>query len=146
MKIFLYVGHPNFGKSETLKYFTEGNSKKKYGKIDEISFLVRKMSNNDNVLSYIGFVTNLERNEKPEYIISAFSPDEEKDCFRFLYRMNEIAKVYIFVQKYGYKNGEVTEEEINKLRDYAEGFEVLSERLIAEDRYQRFLKFIKSNL
>ncbi|WP_353164396.1 hypothetical protein [Empedobacter brevis] len=47
-KIFLYVGHSNFGKSFALKELTNGSSHQKSTLIDGKTFKVRKMSNDDD--------------------------------------------------------------------------------------------------
>ncbi len=145
-KIFLYVGHSNFGKSETLKCLTDNISRKKRAEFFGERFIVRKMSNNDNVLSYISFVTSLEITVKDSYIISAFSPDREKESIYFLKKMSDFAHVHIFVQQYGFNGGEITKEELQDLRSYDENLEVMTEILAAPVRAQRFLSFIEKHI
>ncbi|WP_143090345.1 hypothetical protein [Flavobacterium akiainvivens] len=128
-----------------MKYFTKNNSKVKTADLFGRTFKVRKMSNNDNVPSYILYVKDLEKSSHP-YFISAFSPDEKKNAGYFLSKIKQVADLHIFVQLHGYKGGKLSTDDIKLLRLYDENLVILEEKLEAKDRADKFLAFIKKNL
>lgn len=78
-KIVFVVGHENWGKSKTLSALTENNFHKKYYEINDISWFIRRMSNDDDTKGYYEFMENLDVKNKPNIIV-AFCPnfDEER--------------------------------------------------------------------
>jgi len=76
-KIVFVVGYENWGKSETLRALTEGNSHRRRITINEEGFYIRRMSNDDKPDEYVVFMKSLDPSER-SYLIAALCPNFER--------------------------------------------------------------------
>jgi len=142
-KIFLYVGHSNWGKSFTLKHITNGNSKKKIIKLYDKTFRVRKMSNDDNEVKLLEFVNGIRFTNYQNYII-AFCPKQltNQRSLDILNILISFSDLYFFVQKKQYhRENMIDDTEIQSLKDYGTVF-ILEEDLEYNERAEKLLDFI----
>jgi hypothetical protein len=144
-KVFLLIGHSNWGKSETLYHLTNKNRRKKYFKINEEWFFVRRMSNDDNELSLDKFIKSATKYKS--HLIVAFCPTFEKGSAYQL--LKELAKnfeinSFVLLHKYDGSNS-ITKEELKSLKQFGR-VEVLEERQEATLRAKGFEDFIVNNL
>src|SRR4051812_5071343 len=105
-KVFIYVGHSNWGKSMTLKLLTEGNSKIKFASISGYTFKVRKMSNDDDGQGLLNWVKDIP-NIPYDKIIIAFCPkladiehptEEEETAMDIIFKLQETNELFFFIQ------------------------------------------------
>ena len=72
-KVFIYVGHSNWGKSMALKIITGNNSRQKTVQISGYNVRVRKMSNDDHGQKLLDWVKTFTRQVYDRHLI-AFCP------------------------------------------------------------------------
>lgn len=116
----LLVGHSHWGKSRTLRAFTEG-TQRRYESIGERTFFVRRMSNDDYSDKYGEFVEGLEP-ETDCSVILAFCPDfsdpgkGSEDALKILANGYTISS---FVLRHAFGDARmITDAEIETLRRY----------------------------
>lgn len=147
-KIFLYVGHSNWGKSHVLRHITDDNSKRKIKLLFERVFRVRKMSNDDDELKLLEFVSTISKSSYNYYLI-AFCPRQLRSerTRNILSILKESGDLFFLVQKHKFNdNSEViTTEEYEDLRNYGI-VEVINENIEYTERSNYFLKFISGLL
>lgn len=145
-KIFLYVGHSNWGKSFVLKSITDNNSRKKIKDIAGNRFRVRKMSNDDNETKLLEFVKSVS-SSKYHYHLIAYCPRQEvsSESKEILDILSSSGELFFFIQKmkYGGK-AEITTNEISSLEQYGR-VEVLKDDLEYSERAARLKEFIHEN-
>lgn len=153
-KVFVYVGHSNWGKSMALKSLTEDNFNKRNIDISNQSIKVKKMSNDDDGTSLLNFVREIP-NAKHNNFIIAFCPHvptikDKKGKRNSLEIINELkvsSKLFFFVQKEKYKDPktQITENEINWLSNYGKVY-ILEGQNEAEIRAERLKRYIEDNI
>lgn len=148
-KIFIYVGHSNWGKSFALRILTNGSSQRKITTIANERFWVRKMSNDDASQGLLNFVRTIPNSSYSNFIL-AYCPNHNRDeTARAI--LNELAQqnneLYFFVQeeKFTRPHTRITAEEIQLLNEIGT-IEVLNGRNEDIVRAEAFQNFIIENL
>jgi hypothetical protein len=155
-KVFVYVGHSNWGKSMALKVLTNNSSHKKRIQVGHHIVRVRKMSNDDYGQGLLNWVRAFPYQNYEKFIISfcpKLPPIEGEataeqtialDILTVLQRSNEL---YFFVQKEKYNSpvNFITENEINGLRVFGT-VEVLYGQNNDIARANAFLNFITQHI
>lgn len=123
-KVFIYVGHSNWGKSMALKILTSGSSRKKISNISNQMVRVRKMSNDDDGQGLLEWVKDIPRMQYDRFII-AFCPKyppidgkpttEQNISLDILIELQKTNKLFFFVQKEMYNDStqQISQDEIN---------------------------------
>jgi len=155
-KVFIYVGHSNWGKSMALKAITDGNSHKKITNISGKPIRVRKMSNDDDGQGLLDWVTDIPRKEY-DYFIIAFCPNfppvnreptnNQNTGLKILTELKKTNELFFFIQEEKYNNSkiQISQYEINYLRNYGIT-KVLSGQNKCTTRAMEFKKFINNNI
>ena len=150
-RVFLVVGHSNWGKSRTLRALTNGVLTKglhPWITIDERQFFVRMMSNDDvpssNPTSYPTLIHNLTPEQIP-FVIMAYCP--EKDSSSPL--ITALAKKYeifawVLEHKYDCKES-IKESEIKALRKFGMVECYTPKHTEAEARATALVQFIRTS-
>ena len=128
-KVFIYVGHSNWGKSMALKLLTGGSSRKKIASISNHKVRVRKMSNDDNGKGLLEWVKDIPRIQYDQFII-AFCPKcppidgkpttEQNISLDILIELQKTNKLFFFVQKekFNDSNQQISQDEINWMLNF----------------------------
>ena|GEM_PF-1124542 len=143
-KIFLYVGHSNWGKSFVLKQITDNNARKKIKILFDKIFRVRKMSNDDDEEKLLEFVKRIEKSSYRYYLI-AFCPRQNKSnrTKEILSILAKSCDLFFFIQKNQFGSTNIIkEEEIESLNEFGI-VNVLDENMEYPQRAEKFLNFIK---
>ena len=155
-KVFIYVGHSNWGKSKALKVLTGGSSHQKVIKISGQIVRVRKMSNDDDGKKLLAWVKNIPRINYQKFII-AFCPKptplieeptlEQNNSLDILLELQKTNELFFFIQKEQYNNPtqQISQDEIN----WMSTFGIVNILLGHKDdsiRAAEFEKFIKLNI
>jgi hypothetical protein len=148
-KIFIYVGHSNWGKSRALKVITSGSSRRKTTQIDNQWIWVRKMSNDDKPIALLKFVRSSRRNPYQNFIL-AYCPKHETDsiAMQILKALSQNDnRLYFFVQecKYNDPNQIITTSEMEYLRRIGT-VEILCGQNSDAARASWFKQFIQANM
>lgn len=155
-KVFIYVGHSNWGKSRTLKIITGNNVHQKIVKIGNYNVRVRKMSNDDDGQGLYNWVRTFPTSPYDRFII-AFCPklppiteeatDEQNTALDILIELQKTNILYFFIQEemYNSPNNVITQAEINWLRTYGT-VQVLPNQNIDTVRAHEFYNFISPNI
>jgi hypothetical protein len=120
-KIAFYVGHENWGKSETLYHLVGRSRHKAWIEIDNISIFVRHMSNDDLPESFIDFIDKVNADSKPS-VVAALCPNfvnpaaKTESLLRTLKRKSYELYFWIMLHQYGTSNM-ITSAEIDRLRE-----------------------------
>ena len=148
-KVFVYVGHSNWGKSLTLQQITDGVAKKQQATIKDQHFWVKKMSNDDDAESLKKFAKYIYPSKWQTHAIIAYCPNHEKDneAREILDTLAGYAELYFFVQetKFNRPQSQITTAEIAHLHTIGI-VEVLTGHHKATVRAERFLQFIESHI
>lgn len=105
---FLLAGHSNWGKSHTLKAFTDGSLVRSCD-VEEIPFFIRRMSNDDFNEDYRRFIDSCVK-DPSKNLIAAFCPNfdiPERFSLETLERLSAHYRLHIFVLCYQYGTGQV---------------------------------------
>jgi len=128
-KVFIYVGHANWGKSMALKVITGGSSRKKIANISGEIVRVRKMSNDDDGLGLLNWVKDIHRINYRLFII-AFCPNfppvtdeattEQNRGLDILLELQKTNELFFFVQKEKFNDStqQISQDEINWMSNY----------------------------
>ncbi len=128
-KVFIYVGHSNWGKSMALKMITGGSSRIKTATISGHNVRVRKMSNDDNGQGLLDWVKNIPLMHYDRFIV-AFCPKyppvneestaEQNISLDILLELQMTNELYFFVQKekYNYPTQQIIQDEINWMSNF----------------------------
>lgn len=146
-KVFLYVGHANWGKSEVLRNITDDNSRKKIINIKGELFRVRKMSNDDDEKKLLEFVKTVAHSYY-EYYIIAYCPKQEisKRAKEILDILRLSSELFFFVQKKQFlSEEEITSIEIASMKKYGQ-VQVLEGKMEFNLRAKKFINFISECL
>ncbi|WP_294296520.1 hypothetical protein [uncultured Chryseobacterium sp.] len=111
-KVFIYVGHSNWGKSFALKKLTNNSSKVKRCTINGKHIFVRKMSNDDDSGKLLQFVKKIPQKWQKNFII-AYCPKQDhlaggqetakiKEAKDILNELHKSCELYFFVQEEKY--------------------------------------------
>lgn len=128
-KVFIYVGHSNWGKSMALKVITGGSSRKKIANISGHIVRVRKMSNDDNGQGLLDWVIDIPRINYQRFII-AFCPNfppatgeptvEQNIGLDILIELQKTNELFFFIQKeeFNAPTHQISQDEINWMSNY----------------------------
>lgn len=153
-KVFIYVGHSNWGKSMALKMLTGGNSRQKTVAISGIDVKVRKMSNDDDGTGLLKWVQRFP-NLKFESFVIAFCPTifpiageasfKEHMANDILIELQKTNQLYFFVQEQKYSNPSmlISPNEINWLANFGT-IEIIKGQYEHNIRAEKFELFIKT--
>lgn len=155
-KVFIYVGHSNWGKSMALKIITGNNSRQKTVEICGYNVRVRKMSNDDHGQKLLDWVKTFPRQVYDHHII-AFCPKvtpangnatpAQLIAADILIELQKTSLLYFFVQeeKYNDSQSKITASEIAWL-DFFGTIKVLQGQNHDNVRAQEFHRFISQNI
>ena len=146
-KIFLYVGHSNWGKSEVLKSITDGNHRKRKVDISGKKFWVRKMSNDDYEVGLLEFSKKISSLNYTHFLV-AYCPRqaESKRAKEILDNLCSAGELFFFIQRKQYgKNKEISNNEIAYLKDIG-SVRILEDEFEFSERAEKFLEFISDNI
>jgi hypothetical protein len=155
-KVFIYVGHSNWGKSMALKVLTGGSSRKKIANISSHIVRVRKMSNDDNGQGLLDWVIDIPRINYQRFII-AFCPKSppvsgeattEQDIgLDILIELQKTNELFFFIQKEKFNNPtqQISQDEINWISNYGI-VQILSGQNSNQIRATEFESFIKVHI
>jgi hypothetical protein len=152
-KVFLLVGHENFGKSRTLIELTgSNNSKYEYEIVQGLCFWLSRKSNDDLGKNLLDKVKDYIENGA-EYMLLAFCPffsENENDDSRYTRQiLNTLRKtgyeIYAFILKDSWDGAQhIENDEINILRTYCKKVQEITSRG-AEKRAVELKHFIQEN-
>lgn len=148
-KVFIYVGHSNWGKSMALKMLTEGNSRKKNTFISDYYVKVRKMSNDDDGKKLLEHVREIPQTNCNRFII-AFCPNcppitgESTIGLEILLELQKTNELFFFVQKEKFNDStqQITQDEINWISSFGK-VQILSgqnSNLVRANEFEDFIK------
>lgn len=145
---FILVGHPQWGKSETLARFTDDDRHTKHLYFFEEDFYVRRKSNalGDNKLEQ--FARGLGLRIWENYLIMTLCPafEEGRRTRIILESLDTVYDLHFFVLRNNFNCDRiVSDEEIEVLKMYGQ-VEVLEEYLESVDRSHRFTQFIADKM
>lgn len=155
-KVFIYVGHSNWGKSRALKIITGNNSHQKTVRIAQYNVRVRKMSNDDDSSGLYDWVKTFPMQAYDRFII-AFCPNispisgeatkEQNIALDVLIELQKTNTLYFFVQeeKFNFPQDKITNQEITLLRTFGT-VQTLSGQNPDTTRAAEFHKFITLNI
>lgn len=155
-KVFIYVGHSNWGKSRALKIITGNNSHRKTVQIAQHNVRVRKMSNDDDGKGLYDWVKTFPRQTYDRFII-AFCPNispisedvtqQQNVALDILIELQKTNTLYFFVQedKFNFPQDKITVEEITWLRTFGT-VETVSGQNPDTTRAAEFNKFVKLHI
>jgi len=151
-RAYIVIGHSDWGKSQTLSAFTNGDRRTRHMRFFKKSFFVRRISNDDNEEALQNFVRKsiqLGGFVWENYLLMTLCPVFKKkyrETETILDRMLLLYDLYFFVLHENYNNGLViTEPEIDILNTYG-NVEILFGHHEASSRARQLLIFIRSNL
>lgn len=155
-KVFIYVGHSNWGKSMALKELTGGSSRKKITNISGHIVRVRKMSNDDDGQGLLDWIRDIPRINYQSFII-AFCPKfppvigesttEQNRGLDILLELQKTNELFFFIQKEKYNDStnQISQDEINWMSNYGI-VQILSGQNQNSVRATEFENFIKVNI
>lgn len=155
-KVFIYVGHSNWGKSMALKIITGNNRHKKTVQISGYNVRVRKMSNDDHGQKLLDWVKTFPRQAYDRHII-AFCPKVSPPTGNatpaqliaadILIELQKTNLIYFFVQEEKYNNPQdkITTTEIGWLNFFGT-VHVLHGQNQDNVRAQEFHRFVSQNI
>jgi len=128
-KVFIYVGHSNWGKSMALKLLTGDSSRKKIANISGHIVRVRKMSNDDDGKGLLGWVKDIPRIRYEKFIIAFcpnFPPTSEDSTIGqnitldIILELKKTNELFFFVQKEKFNDStqQISQDEINWISNY----------------------------
>lgn len=158
-KVFVYVGHSNWGKSFALKKLTNNSSREKRCTINGKTIYVRKMSNDDDgkddkpkLLNFVKKIPKMNYN----YFIIAYCPNHDKantekakqNAMDILDTLKKSCEIYFFVQeeKFGNSDKKINPEKLTYLKEIGKEVFVLEGQKENDVRAEEFKKFIEKNL
>lgn len=145
-KIVFVVGHENWGKSKTLKAFTDNSRYIQNYKLAGHEWFIRRMSNDDQPDGFYNFMDSLTKS----YLIAAFCPNFDDDRYEITVNLlNELQnkgyELYFWVLKVQFSSGDnMSGNYIDKLRDFGT-VEVYSQNCEADTRASELRKFIEKS-
>lgn len=152
-KVFIYVGHSNWGKSMALKVLTGNNSHQQTVQIGKYNVRVRKMSNDDSGEGLFDWVKKISQLNYDRFVI-AFCPKvppangnatlEQDTALKILNTLSPPNELYFFVQEEQYSScgtDRITQIEINWLQNFGTVF-ILKGQNTDVQRADEFQKFI----
>lgn len=155
-KVFIYVGHSNWGKSRALKVLTGNSSHKKIVQIGRYNVRVRKMSNDDDGQGLLNWVKTFSEQNYDRFVI-AFCPkvspiegaptNEQNIALKILLELQRTNQLYFFVQEEQYNSpmNIISHNEINWLINFGT-VQVLKRQNEDVKRGSNFLQFIQNNI
>jgi hypothetical protein len=148
-KAFVLVGHENWGKSQTLKSFTDDSRYVKRISINGREFFIRRMSNDDKPESLVRFVKNLDQ-QHHSYVILTLCPNfhnSSRETINILSKLAEKYELFFWVLKFKYAaNKTVSDDEIERLKDYGDVEVFPSKQPQSMERAKEFKSFIKKRI
>jgi hypothetical protein len=147
--IVFVVGHGDWGKSKTLKSLTNENWRKKYVKISNHEFFIRRMSNDDKPKGYFDFMKSLSP-EKKELLIAALCPNFERENAQTEEILNLLKEkgyhLYFWVIECQFgTNEKIKPDEVSKLRDFGDVY-VLSTKESSDMRAKILQTYIEEKV
>jgi hypothetical protein len=155
-KVFIYVGHSNWGKSFALKIITGNNSKRKTVQIAQYNVRVRKMSNDDDGTGLLNWVRTFPIQAYQRFII-AFCPNvppitgnatlQQNIALDILLELQANNILYFFVQeeKFNFPQIKISQTEINWIRTFGT-VQVLPGQNVDTVRAAEFSRFISTHI
>ena len=146
-KIAFVVGHKNWGKSQTLRSLTGGDTHQTRLRIGDVEFFIRRMSNDDLPESFIKRMKTIN----PAYwpmVIAALCPDFEDEgaathtILETLRGKGYGLFLWVMERQYGTSNV-IAAGDILRLRRFGE-VEVMAGASEAEARARKFRAFISN--
>lgn len=145
-KVFIYVGHSNWGKSFALKKITGNSSRIKHTTINNHYIFVRKMSNDDDSKGLLDFVQSIPNRMENNFII-AYCPKHDYDntALQILQELQQSSHLYFFVQEEKFKDASciITSQELAYLQQIGTQTYILSGQNTDMVRAKEFETFIK---
>ncbi len=156
-KVFIYVGHSDWGKSRALKILTGNSSHKKIAQIKRYLVRVRKMSNDDDGSGLLKWVRTFSTQKYDRFVI-AFCPKinsptgssmtlEEQNALDILIELDKSNELYFFIQeeKYNSSTHIITPQEISWLNTMGT-IHILKGQNKDTVRHTEFLRFINTHI
>lgn len=155
-KVFIYVGHSNWGKSRALRVLTSNSSRVKTVQISSYNVRVRKMSNDDDGQGLLDWVRTFPRQNYDRFVI-AFCPKvppidgeathEQNIALDILIELQRTNELYFFVQHemYNSPTNQITQQEITWLQNFGT-VQILNGQNEDTVRASEFLKYIQTNI
>jgi hypothetical protein len=155
-KVFIYVGHSNWGKSRALRVLTGNSSRQKTVHIGGYNVRVRKMSNDDDGQGLLNWVRTFPTQAYQRFVI-AFCPKvppasgeataEQNIALDILIELQKTNQLYFFVQEemFNSPTNRITQQEINWMQAFGT-VTVLNGQNPDTVRASEFLKFITPNI
>ena len=155
-KVFIYVGHSNWGKSRALRIIAGDSDHRMIVEINSEIYLLKRMSNDDDRLGLLEWVCKFKDSKYQRFII-AFCPKFDdiggravkgvqtaKKILKVLQKTTE--EIYFFVQRQKFNDplNVITDEEIEILTGYGK-VEILDGHNEASVRASKFREFILEN-
>ncbi len=159
---FFVVGYSNWGKSATLRLFTN-NTLCRYITIKNKVFILRRMSNSDDPENFEFFIRRMSNSDDPDEftdfvketnnrnIIVAFNPDTDNpnyDTQKLLDIVHKTHTCYFFVLKNNFKINKdpkcILEKHILNLKKY--GLVSITESIDRKTRADEFKQFIVNSI
>jgi len=115
-RAFFVVGNEEWGKSSTLKALTGGITQKRYIKITDRWFFIRRMSNDDIPDSWEIFIKGLDPKEKPDVIIALCPAEPALPFLRILQKRGFTLFFWIIRRRCDGKPGDLSDVEIERFK------------------------------
>ena len=154
-KVFIYVGHSNWGKSMTLKLLTDGSSHKKVAAISSKLIRVSKMSNDEDGKGLLNWVKKFPQLKYQNFII-AYCPkhpitepptEEQLNGLDILLELKKTNSLFFFLQNENYNDPteKLTQDDIDWFSLFG-SVQALLGHVESTTRADKFISYIKTNL
>jgi len=145
-KAFILVGHADWGKSLTLKEFTNGVRQYRWWKIKNKWIYIKRMSNDDDSKGLYNYIKKMKPDEH-ENIVLTLCPNFEvknRKTEDILQQLNKNYEMFFFVLKYNYDaSAQIKDSEVSELKKYGT-VEILSKPEDKKVRAKQFKQFVES--
>lgn len=154
-KVFMYVGHSNWGKSKALKVLTN-NSQQRTVQLGKFIVSVKRMSNDDIGKELLKFVNKIPTLQFQRFVL-AFCPKKPSDdgnltteqniALEILTTLKNTNEIFFFVQeeKYNSSTRLITQQEIDWLKEFGT-VHILKGQNDDVDRASKFKTFITKHI
>ena len=151
-KVFIIVGHSNWGKSETLAKLTSENRRLRHILLFGQNFFVRRMSNDDDAKSLFNFTERVDKIWENFLIMTLcpnFGDEMRQDTLKILNNLQkEFDEILFFILRHSFSDARIiTQLEIDQLKEFSNNFFILeSEHIESNLRAEQFQLFIQDNV
>jgi hypothetical protein len=146
-RVVFVVGHEHWGKSQTLRQLTGGDSHKRRTTISGAEFFLRRTSNDDDPDGFVEFIRRIEPSATKQ-LIAALCANFERNDARTQFILETLRSkgytMYFFVLEHCYgRDTVVTRDQIARLRRFG-NVEIYSQRGEAEARARALRAFVSN--